>query len=62
MAGRKLVVVDGRKLFPRGENDGRQLDCEGRQLDREGRQLLLLEFLVMELAVTGPRLEERDYV
>jgi hypothetical protein len=47
MAGRKLVVVDGRKLFPRGENDGRQLDCEGRQLDREGRQLLLLEFLVM---------------
>jgi hypothetical protein len=55
MAGRKLVVVDGQKLFPRGENDGRQLD-------REGRQLLLLEFLVMELAVTSPRLEERDYV
>lgn len=55
MAGRKLVVVDGRKFFPRGENDGHQLD-------RKGRQLLLLEFLVMELAVTGPRLEERDYV
>jgi hypothetical protein len=49
------VVVDGQKLFPKRENDGRQLD-------REGRQLLLLEFLVMELVVTSPRLEERDYV